>query len=148
MRITVFWPVTEAEWHGLTTSSWAFSAVLHHSYYQAWSPAFDNSPVQNRFAGIGKVGYKGNRLSIQLAARQEWLNGSLVPFTPNLGMEWQLSRHWKLYGNAGRSFRLPTLNDFIGYLVATRISVPNWVGKPKQVFSWSSKRMFGFSVIA
>jgi len=103
--------VTEAEWHGLTISSWAFSAVLHHSYYQAWSPAFDNSPVQNRFAGIGKVGYKGHRLSIQLAARQEWLNGRLVPFTPNLGLEWQLSRHWKLYGNAGRSFRLPTLND-------------------------------------
>lgn len=103
--------VTEAEWQGLTGLAWTYSGVLHHSYYEAWSPAFANTPTQNRFASIGKLGYIGDGLKIQLAARQEWLNGQRVPFTPNIGIEWQLDRAWGFYANAGRSFRLPTLND-------------------------------------
>jgi len=53
----------------------------------------------------------GNRLRILASARQEFLAGQEIPFSPSIGFNWMVLHGWNLRGNASYSFRLPSLND-------------------------------------
>jgi len=51
------------------------------------------------------------KLLCALNLRQMWVEAQAVPFTPSLGIEYRLLKAWKLKGSAGRTYRVPTLND-------------------------------------
>lgn len=55
------------------------------------------------------------RLSFALNLRQLVYEGSFAPFTPNLGMDWELwskeSQNLQLKASLGKGFKVPTLND-------------------------------------
>jgi len=105
--------ISEAAVKRPLTEHWQAQLVVNHTHYQAFSPAFDTlqPPKQNRFAFWLAARYAGTRWRLQLLARQEVFAGQLVPFTPGIGSEYQLTAQSLLYMNASRLFRLPTLND-------------------------------------
>jgi len=56
-----------------------------------------------------------NILDFVLSGRQEFIRGKQVPFTPSLGFSWSFLPDWKIKGNTGYSFRLPSMNDLYWY---------------------------------
>jgi iron complex outermembrane receptor protein len=69
--------------------------------------------TQNRWAVFGafKSLLLKNKLKGSISLRQEWLNGRTVPFTYNLGFDYQLLKPINLKINIARLFRTPNLND-------------------------------------
>lgn len=51
------------------------------------------------------------RLTLALNLRQMWVGTQNVPFTPSLGIDYKVGKVWKLKGFAGRTYRVPTLNE-------------------------------------
>lgn len=59
----------------------------------------------------GQRSFFGESTRVSAALRAEWLNGSLLPLLPTVGVDQRLAAGWQLKGNFGRVYRLPGLND-------------------------------------
>lgn len=104
--------ISEFELQSTINPTWRWQAVAHHSFYQATSPAYTATGIQqHRFALWSALRFESGPWRGQLLVRQEAFEGKLVPFTPGLGLEYELNRSTQFYGNASRVYRLPTLND-------------------------------------
>jgi vitamin B12 transporter len=66
---------------------------------------------RTRVAVFGASKFKYNTLIGTLSARQEIVEGDLMPFAPAIGGEYILSQAIRLTGNVSRSYRIPTMND-------------------------------------
>jgi iron complex outermembrane receptor protein len=80
------------------------------------SPFFaDSRAYEQRSSLYGALLYSPGRWQMSANFRQTFVTGFVVPFTPSLGLEYQLirSRHnlLSLKGQAARGYRVPTLND-------------------------------------
>lgn len=51
------------------------------------------------------------KLDLVFSGRQEIISGLEIPFTPSFGFSWTFFSDWKLKGNTGYNFRLPSMND-------------------------------------
>lgn len=73
----------------------------------------DGKASENRADLYSSVRYQApKRLQLSLNLRQALVSDYLVPFTPSLGMEYALIRNrLQLKAQAGRNYRIPTLND-------------------------------------
>lgn len=86
---------------------------LNQTYQQASSSAYNKSI--NRYAAFASWQYnnKAKWLSAKLDARQELIpSKNLHPFTFNTAIELKPLSYLSFYANAGKLFRLPTLNDW------------------------------------
>jgi len=86
---------------------------LHGAHYWARSMGFARRQEQQRTAGMLMYRFTGTDRKWRglLSLRQEWVDGTSVPFLPSLRVEWQPHSAWRLYGKTSRDFRLPTFND-------------------------------------
>ncbi len=66
---------------------------------------------QNRLAFFTGYQYQHEQWKTHLAIRQELVDGSLVPITPSLQVDYQLLRTLYLQGLIARNYRIPTFND-------------------------------------
>jgi vitamin B12 transporter len=105
--------VTEAEmkygpWPGHTVQG---GVNLTHTEAQA--TAYGRTPRQDRAALFASWSYRDrNRHSISsLSLRQEWMDGSGVPFTFSVGSSYQLKPWLMVKANGSRLYRVPTFND-------------------------------------
>lgn len=52
-----------------------------------------------------------NQLQLLASGRQSFTNDHTAPFAPSLGLSWQATPRIVVKANAGKSYRLPTMND-------------------------------------
>ena len=87
------------------------SIVMRHT--EAITEGYQERQQRNSPAFIlGAVfPFNQNKTQFSLSLRQELLNGKALPLIPIAGLEHELNGSWKLKANAGRSYRIPGLND-------------------------------------
>ncbi|MCB0763863.1 MAG: TonB-dependent receptor [Flavobacteriales bacterium] len=86
---------------------------LNHTYASASSDGLIDDPTQVRDAIFSAHRYTSanERFTSSLSARQELLDGDLVPFTCSIGGEYAVRRWLKLKAQGSKLYRVPTLND-------------------------------------
>jgi iron complex outermembrane receptor protein len=85
---------------------------LHHTQAQARTDGYPHDPTQDRSAIFALYRYRpGSPFTGTVSARQEWLDGSAVPFTGAIGAEYGVQRWLTLKAQAARVYRVPTFND-------------------------------------
>ncbi len=87
---------------------------VKHEYQAVSVTEFgDENPVRNLTSFHASISLSGisDALRIGITGRQTYLDGSFVPFTPMIGIEYQVSSWISLRGNASRNYRIPTFND-------------------------------------
>lgn len=108
--------VSNSKWQvsGMGQSVWAHltqSKTATHTQVQQTRLAIFSSYQWNGFDG---------KLIIQSSARQEWVDGKSIPFTPAFGFTWQIHKYLAVFGNVARSYRLPTFNDLYWPLMGNK----------------------------
>lgn len=90
-----------------------FDAGINNTYNMARAQAYGTSKAQERFALFAAYKWesKSNTKSLVLSARQEWLDGKILPLSPALGFEIDIIPNLYLKGKASRNYRIPTFND-------------------------------------
>lgn len=85
---------------------------LHHTHAQARTDGYLHNSTQDRSALFTLYRYRpGTHFTGTVSARQEWLDGSAVPFTGSVGAEYRLKQWAVLKAQAARVYRVPTFND-------------------------------------
>lgn len=105
--------ITEAEDKIELNSSHNLYAGISNNSSKAESDGFEKGIRLNRtsiFASLKSV-FFNEKVSTSLSVRQEFWNNSRVPFIYNGGIEYSYNKFVKLRANAGKVYRLPTLND-------------------------------------
>ncbi|SIN65752.1 TonB-dependent receptor [Algoriphagus halophilus] len=102
------------DWDGTLSEVWTIKAGVRFTYIQADLSSYSTS--DQRIEAYQSANYQFNdRLSFSLNLREFVYQDQFAPFTPNLGMDWEL---WKkenqqllLKSSIGKGFKVPTLND-------------------------------------
>lgn len=66
---------------------------------------------RTRIAAFGAAKLNYNKFTGTLSAREELVDGDVMPFAPSFGIEYGMSQRIKITGNLSRSYRIPTMND-------------------------------------
>lgn len=104
--------VGEAELRYRPEGPHAVDFGLHHTQAQARTDGYPHDPTQDRSAIFALYRYRpGSPFTGTVSARQEWLDGSAVPFTGAIGAEYGVQRWLTLKAQAARVYRVPTFND-------------------------------------
>jgi vitamin B12 transporter len=74
---------------------------------------FSGRESRNLLAAFSSVSWRtrNENLQLRLDGRQEAGEGIKIPFVPAVGLAWATGKGWHLKANAGKNFRLPSLND-------------------------------------
>ncbi len=88
-----------------------FSLGSTFNYTNATSDGYKGSVDERKIALFATHLFEVNRLKIKTAIRQELIDSSFVPITPNLAISYQPFSWMNVYMKASRDFRTPTLND-------------------------------------
>lgn len=98
-----------------------------------------SSAQQNNLAAFGSVKYQGKRLLAVLAARQEFIDSEIAPFSPSLSLEYEFIKNLKAVGNISYNFRYPTLNDRFWTVGGNPDLKPEqgWNGEAGLSYQWS-----------
>jgi iron complex outermembrane receptor protein len=101
----------EARWQA--TPGVLLSGGLHANSSRAAADNYDQRHRRHIMAFYATAGWQNESGSLQLrlSGRQEVVGGTSIPFMPSAGLSWQVSRRTFLKANAGKNFRLPSLND-------------------------------------
>ncbi|MBN3520303.1 TonB-dependent receptor [Algoriphagus lutimaris] len=102
------------DWDRTLSDVWTIKAGVRFSYIQADLSSYSTS--DQRIEAYQSANYQLNdRLSFSLNLRELVYQDQFAPFTPNLGMDWEL---WKkenqqliIKSSIGKGFKVPTLND-------------------------------------
>lgn len=86
---------------------------LNSTYARALADGYPDEPEQGRNALFGAYRYTStnDRFVADLSARQEVLDGDLVPFTASMGGEYSVRRWLVLKAQGSKVYRIPTFND-------------------------------------
>jgi iron complex outermembrane receptor protein len=105
--------ITESEFKTQLNRSFELTASINNTYQKAWTDGYRPGIDRNMTSFFAKLTWfvKSPKLKISLADRQLVHNSKLAPATPDLGIEFQVSKSLKLKSNAAYSFRLPSFND-------------------------------------
>ncbi|MGM0572364.1 MAG: TonB-dependent receptor [Bacteroidota bacterium] len=63
------------------------------------------------FFGLLRWDAISDRLQFMASGRQAFTEETSVPFAPSFGLSWQAGSHMLVKANAGKNYRLPTMND-------------------------------------
>lgn len=90
-----------------------FQFGTNYTFMQAHSPAYTGFKQVNKLSCFASYKWSGLKDKYRLAfnLRKEFSDLFQVPFTGNLGMEYDLNSFVSFKVNAAKSFRQPTLND-------------------------------------
>lgn len=88
-----------------------FSIGSTFNYTNATSEGYKGTADEQKIALFATYLYEVNKLKIKTSIRQEMIDTSFVPITPNLAISYQPFNWMSVYMKASRDFRNPTLND-------------------------------------
>ncbi len=90
-----------------------FSASLMNNYFFSNGSNFSNEVIQNRWAATLLYNWKSKneKWTQSLNTRQVLNNNKFTPITFSYGFNWQPFKQFCIYGNIGKLYRLPTIND-------------------------------------
>lgn len=90
-----------------------FQLGTNYTFMQAHSPSYNGFKQVNKLSCFASYKWQGlnNKYKLVFDVRKEFSDLFQVPFTGNLGMEYDLNSLISLKINAAKSFRQPTLND-------------------------------------
>lgn len=102
------------DWDRTFSDVWTIKAGVRFTYIQADLSSYSTS--DQRIEAYQSANYQFNdRLSFSLNLREFVYQDQFAPFTPNLGMDWELLKkeHQQLLlkSSIGKGFKVPTLND-------------------------------------
>lgn len=103
--------MTEVEAERYWTERRRLQFGLSHYWLQAWADNYDQPPQQHRLAAFAAWREQWGRWRAQFNIRQEMTDGRLLPPTPSLGVEGELTNWLSLHLQVSRNYRLPTFND-------------------------------------
>lgn len=84
----------------------------NHIFITAFADNYADTKQETRQEISAGLHYQPlERLSIALNVAQMWVDAKNVPFTPSLGAEYRAGKAWFIKGYAGKTYRVPTLND-------------------------------------
>lgn len=108
---TTFVAETETEYRPQDNSLW--QCGLNYTYTTAQTTGYrDAPPIQHQWAVFAAWRQHWTpRWHTRLAARQEWVNGQLLPLMPSLGLSLKLADTWEARAQLSRNYRFPTFND-------------------------------------
>lgn len=82
-----------------------------YSHTEATSPGYRWDEDEKRIAFFVAHKLTTSRWQMHTALRQERVDGSLLPVTPTLGVQYQAAQWLSIRGKVSKDYRLPTLND-------------------------------------
>lgn len=92
-----------------------FNMGRHKNYAEIVDSDSDElfTKSQNLFAVYSSLDFQNpnNKLSYSFSFRQEWRDRDLLPFTFDLGGEYQLFNYWNIGLRVSKMYRVPNLND-------------------------------------
>jgi vitamin B12 transporter len=102
-----------------TDISWQpFASLLINSGFQtrqltASSDEYADTHQQRSLAGFfsGKWDSPEQNLHLMVNLRQEYIPGQSIPLVPSFGLAWKVNHDVSIKLNAGKNYRLPSLND-------------------------------------
>ena len=97
--------------NGVVTEKWRWHLTTTYNHSVANSDNFISDITQNRMGIAAGMIYESDKIGLQLGGRQEFVDGTNVPFVPSLGAEFQFAPNWHISMKVGRNYRFPTLND-------------------------------------
>jgi iron complex outermembrane receptor protein len=86
---------------------------LNNAYSEAIAEDYNSNPHQNRISVFAsyKIHTKNDSWNAVLSARQEFIDGKAIPFTPSLGIKGKFLHYFYLKANVAKHYRIPTFND-------------------------------------
>lgn len=89
------------------------TGLVNYNHQQAITDGFDQVRSRVLTALWLRLGWKSvNEVyKFSIGNRQTWLNGGLVPSSPDFNMDIRLVKSLHIKGNAAYSYRVPSLND-------------------------------------
>ena len=87
------------------------SVGLNHRSIEASSVNYADEKRQHRTAIFGSYQHRIQKVAFQVDGRLAMVNKKRIPFTANLGIEYNAFRWLVAKANFGRNYRIPTLND-------------------------------------
>lgn len=89
------------------------NAGLRFQYVAAETDFYSGTADRSLLAGFYTISWESadGRLLIRTDGRQEVGGSYRIPFVPAAGLAWRFHRGWHVKANAGKNFRLPSLND-------------------------------------
>ena len=88
-----------------------FYAAMTHIFTEARIENYRTPPRENKTALLLSYQFFKNNWQMQASLRQEIVDSTLVPLTPSLGFNYDITRHLQIKGKVSRNYRLPTMND-------------------------------------
>ncbi len=110
----VFWTaISEAEGKWYLNRNQEVNFGINNTWTEVNSPTLPGLKRQNRTALFAAYHFSNNAKTLRtvLSARQEVVDGDAIPFVPSLGIEFDLSKAFRLKAAASRNYRLPTFGD-------------------------------------
>jgi len=90
------------------------SAGINFNHHEVNSENYQATKIRNEGSAHLGLNYSlKNRLNLNFIARQEIIDGKMMPFTPSLGLNYSLLKNQELNVkfNIAKNFHAPTLND-------------------------------------
>ncbi|MCF8231288.1 MAG: TonB-dependent receptor plug domain-containing protein [Bacteroidales bacterium] len=87
---------------------------MKHQRTRVRSNNYEGQKQRNRITAFAGLEYTfSKRLVSRLMLRQQWIDGSLIPVIPSVGMDYKVLANRDLFvkANLSRNYRLPTMND-------------------------------------
>jgi len=88
-----------------------FSLGTTFNYTNAVSEGYKGSADEGKVGIFGTHQYEINRFNIKTSIRQEFIDDTIIPVTPNIAISYDPLSWILFYIKASRDFRNPTLND-------------------------------------
>jgi iron complex outermembrane receptor protein len=105
--------LNEINFKNKTTKNQQFSGSIMNTYCFSNGNNYSNNVIQNRWAATLLYNWisKNEKWTQSLNTRQVLNNNDLTPLTFSYGFNWQAFKQISIYGNIGKLYRLPTIND-------------------------------------
>ena len=105
--------IQELQYRMLEINGHSIDLGAGNQFISAQSEHYSNKLSINRLSAFStwKWVNKADNFSLFASLRQEWQENIDIPFIPAFGFAFQLSSNLALKGNAGKNFRIPSLND-------------------------------------
>lgn len=111
---TVVSLVNSAKYQNQITNNFVLNAGMNFNHHEVNSENYDATKIRNEGSGYLGLNFSlKNKLYLNFIARQEITDGKIMPFTPSLGINYNLSKNDDLTikFNVAKNFHTPTLND-------------------------------------
>ncbi len=109
--------IQEIEYRILRFNNHTISAGINNYFVEAKSHHYVDRLQINRYSVFSSWKWQDENIGLGLfgSIRQEWQDDMDIPIIPSLGLSYQVFNDFAIKANAGKNFRIPSLNDLYWY---------------------------------